>query len=586
MILLGSGTVESREPSNRARDLVQASLAAESQGLERERRFLLEQAINENPDEPSLRWRLGQVREGREWKTFDSVASEWSRSKALAMYDRLREQSPRTLISHLELAAFCEARGLTNEAIAHQMAVLAIDPNHEPTRRKLGFTLFQGRWYLWDDLKEMWARQQRIERSLQRESRRLTRIAIQLQNQQMSIDEASEQLLGDAHVDVIPAWEAYLSSSNSTAAMAVVQTLTTMSQPESTLSLARHACWVDDPTVRCAAIQALRERNEYSYIPAMLSELQGPWTSSTPMILSEGNRLIFRYVASSERHDKNQVRVFDNAYSIVGDVASASQIATQANGLASLQSEYSRSQINTAIDQRNRQIIQALQQVTGESGITSPQDWWNWWDERIEVFSPGEKPWETTFGFRSSTVEGESFAIPIESVGVITRPSISRETIDCLAAGTLVLTNRGPMAIESIRLGDSVWAKNLETGEVRLQPVIRTTVREPSPLVRITCVNEQGFETVIRASGGHPFFVNGRGWVRARELKSGMTLHGLEGVSWVQSAEREEEMTETYNLVVHEYHSYFVGPSGILSHDNSIVTPAVTTVPGFEIAAK
>lgn len=586
LTLMWTGAAEAKEPSKRARDLVQAALAAESHGKELDRRALLEQAIHAEPNEPTLRWRLGQCLDGKDWKSIDTVASEWNRSKALAMYHRLRDQSHPTLASQLELAAFCDRKGLTKEAIAHRMAVLELNPDHETTRKKLGFTLFEGQWYLQDELKEERLRQQRVERALQTESGRLGRIAIQLQKQILSVQEASDELLENEHVDVIPAWEAHLSSAHSKGAMAVVEALTTMPQPESTLALARHACWVDDPNVRAAAIGALCERDEYAYVPAMLSELQGPWTSSTQMVMSEGNRLLFRYVASSELRDKKSVRVFDNAYALAGNMASASQLANQANTLASLQSEYSRSQINAAIEQRNNRVMHVLQQVTGDSTITTPQAWWSWWDERTEVYTPGEKPWEASFGFRNSTVEGEMIPIPMPVFSTASRPSRPRETKDCLAAGTLIQTNRGPMAIESLRIGDSVWAKNLETGEVRLQPVLRTTVREPSHLVRITLTDDRNRETVVRASGGHPFFVSGKGWVRARELTAGTALHGLEGVCWVKSSEVEEEMSETYNLVVHEFHSYFVGPTATLSHDNSIVTPSVTTVPGFEITTK
>ncbi|MCU0708475.1 MAG: HINT domain-containing protein [Pirellula sp.] len=586
LLSIGAGFAVAKEPSNRARELVQASLAAESKGLEQERRTLLEKAISEEPDEPSVRWRLGQILDGREWKSVDSVASEWSRSKALIMYYRLRDGSQPTLASQLELAAFCDAKGLTNEAIAHRMAVLELEPNHEYTRMKLGYTLFEGRWYLRSELEKEWLRARRITKALQTESDDLGRIARRLQRKTMSVQDATDEIVKRASVDVIPAWELCLSSAHGQGAMAVVDALATMPQPESTLALARHACWVDDPIVREAAIQALCDRDEYAYVPAMLSELQGPWTPSTPMVLSEGNRLVFRYMASSESRDKKSVQVFDNAYFLEGNIASASQLANQANTFASLSSEYARSQINASIEQRNKRVIHALQQITGESTITSPQAWWSWWDDRTEVYSSGEKPWEASFGFHNSTVSGAPIMIPPTSFVSSPRPSKPRETKDCLAAGTPILTNRGPLAIESLRIGDLVWSKNLDTGEVRLQPILRTTVRQPSHLIRIRLIDSTNQETILRASGGHPFFVSGKGWIRARDLTSGMTLHGLESVCWVQSAEREEEMNETYNLVVHEFHTYFAGPTATLSHDNSIVTPAVTTVPGFEVAAR
>ncbi len=104
-------------------------------------------------------------------------------------------------------------------------------------------------------------------------------------------------------------------------------------------------------------------------------------------------------------------------------------------------------------------------------------------------------------------------------------------------------------------------AKDANTGEVRLQPVLRTTVREPEPLFRITVekATKDGsmHQSVLRSSGGHPFWVSGQGWHRARLLEPGMRLHGLDGFATVKSIELEDEATRTYNLVIANFHSYF-----------------------------
>lgn len=93
--------------------------------------------------------------------------------------------------------------------------------------------------------------------------------------------------------------------------------------------------------------------------------------------------------------------------------------------------------------------------------------------------------------------------------------------------------------------------------------------------------NADGKSQVIRASGGHPFWVSGKGWVRARELTAGSRLHGLERFIDVKEVEFEEKPTKTFNLVVSEFHSYFVGPEAVLSHDNSLVQPIQSVVPGL-----
>ncbi|HSG70669.1 MAG TPA: polymorphic toxin-type HINT domain-containing protein [Planctomycetaceae bacterium] len=145
----------------------------------------------------------------------------------------------------------------------------------------------------------------------------------------------------------------------------------------------------------------------------------------------------------------------------------------------------------------------------------------------------------------------------------------------CFVQGTPVWTDRGPRPIEKLHIGDSVLTKNVETGELAYKPIIRATVREPNPLVTIDLGPEQ-----ITATGGHPFWVSGRGWVRARELKPGQRLHTPTGSIEIESITEADER-ETYNLVVDGFHTYFVGQSQLLCHDVSITSPTDAVVPGL-----
>ena len=148
--------------------------------------------------------------------------------------------------------------------------------------------------------------------------------------------------------------------------------------------------------------------------------------------------------------------------------------------------------------------------------------------------------------------------------------------MDCLAAGTLVWTDAGPVPIEQIRVGDLVLAQDPESGELAYQPVLRTTVRPRGPLVRVCLVNREVLET----SGGHLFWVAGAGWTKARELLSGCELHGVTGTVRVSITETADE-AETYNLIVADSHSYFVGEGKILCHDNTVRRPTKAKVPGL-----
>jgi len=74
--------------------------------------------------------------------------------------------------------------------------------------------------------------------------------------------------------------------------------------------------------------------------------------------------------------------------------------------------------------------------------------------------------------------------------------------------------------------------------------------------------------------------VSGTGWVKSRELQSGQILHGAAGPVHLSSVELAGE-AETYNLVVADFHTYFVGYRKVLSHDNSMRLPTRAVVPGL-----
>jgi hypothetical protein len=84
----------------------------------------------------------------------------------------------------------------------------------------------------------------------------------------------------------------------------------------------------------------------------------------------------------------------------------------------------------------------------------------------------------------------------------------------------------------------------------------------------------------IRCSGGHPFWVSGEGWVKARHLESAMRLHAVNGTCVIESTQHTG-FEPTYNLIVADFHTYFVGEAKVLSHDNTIRQPTVALVPGL-----
>ena len=71
--------------------------------------------------------------------------------------------------------------------------------------------------------------------------------------------------------------------------------------------------------------------------------------------------------------------------------------------------------------------------------------------------------------------------------------------------------------------------------------------------------SEADGEQTIRSTVGHPYFVVGRGWVHAKDLKVGDRLSGSLGEPLVVTGlEIREEQAKHYNFEVEGFHTYFV----------------------------
>lgn len=142
----------------------------------------------------------------------------------------------------------------------------------------------------------------------------------------------------------------------------------------------------------------------------------------------------------------------------------------------------------------------------------------------------------------------------------------------CFIAGTLVTTEDGHKPIEEIQVGDKVLSEDELTGEVALKEVYATSVSETDEFYHIHVNGEE-----IVATGTHPFYVYKFGWTTARALRAGDVLVLSNGelvtVEWIDH-EILESPINVYNFEVEDFHTYFVGKSGILVHNGKKCTPS------------
>lgn len=138
----------------------------------------------------------------------------------------------------------------------------------------------------------------------------------------------------------------------------------------------------------------------------------------------------------------------------------------------------------------------------------------------------------------------------------------------CFAAGTIVLAARGAIPIEEVREGDLVWAQDDLTAEVGWYRVSRAIQGAENPFLEVRL--ESG-ETIF-ATAEHPFGVVGVGWVPADQLAPGDTLTTATGArSRVASIAPSGRRESVFNLSVEGAHSFFVGESGVLVHNMSVI---------------
>ncbi len=149
----------------------------------------------------------------------------------------------------------------------------------------------------------------------------------------------------------------------------------------------------------------------------------------------------------------------------------------------------------------------------------------------------------------------------------------------CFPAGTLVETDDGPQPIETLREGDNVLSRDVDTGEIGFQP-IRQPVLRWSALMALDIVGEDGFLETIQATPDHPFWVLQQGWTEVADLLAGDELLSADGtVMQVVSLRDVGGETEVYNFEVVNWHTYYVGESRVWVHNSECPGQAYAPLP-------
>ena len=136
------------------------------------------------------------------------------------------------------------------------------------------------------------------------------------------------------------------------------------------------------------------------------------------------------------------------------------------------------------------------------------------------------------------------------------------------------------VAIETVKAGDTLQARDADTGKLEARVVNRTSKVTSYELVTIEVADAASGKVVDTITGtpNHPFYVPGKGWVPLGQLGIGTSLvaraggNNSNGVGLVVKSSRRESHPEgvsVYNFEVDGFHTYFVGKAsgGVWVHN-------------------
>ncbi len=147
-------------------------------------------------------------------------------------------------------------------------------------------------------------------------------------------------------------------------------------------------------------------------------------------------------------------------------------------------------------------------------------------------------------------------------VGVVVRCAT------CFAAGTVVATPHGEQAIETLRVGDKVWAEDPARGTVEPE-LVQAVIQDPvSPLMAVTLGDGNAITTTVT----HAFWVDEgpsrAGWLEAGQLRVGDRLREMDGTEAVVAGLRYNVgQAVVYTLTVAKDHTFFVSNARVLVHN-------------------
>jgi hypothetical protein len=527
---------------------------------------------------------LGYLRTEGAWQAFDAPL-ESERARMLDEYRERRRAAPGNVRGHLSVAAWCQTHGLRDEERAHRTAALVMSsPSEQPhILKSLGYRQVGEEWLSPFEAEDLRLMAIETEKSLRRWGPKVEKIFEQLHGsvRQKNLGRAALAEIEDP--GAIPALEYYFGPQETSQ---LIDKLEAMRAHEASVSLARLAVFSDSIVLRNNAIRALSKRRKEDYVPSLLQLLSYPANSNLAIAVDPGGSA-YIWESAILQETGNRIRVWRTSTAFLpvletmtlshlghgvtdvgigGPATTVAPTTTPADFLRTVidQLHFNDQFVNAnnfSVVQLNKRISNVLSGVSGQPKSINANDWLAWWGDYSGLQQTGT----------------------VKIVEELSEPTVVYQPIvfgfnycSCFKAGTPVWTESGTKAIEQIQVGDRVLAQNVETGEVAFKPVLHTSVRPPHRILRMRAGDDS-----LTCTEGHRFWVAGKAWIRACDVSSGQLLHTATGSIPVESV-TDAGTDRTYNLVVADFHNYFVGKQAILVQDLPLPRATNRLVPGLQ----
>lgn len=607
-----------------AYEYVQAALEAEGRGDFTQRELMLASAAACDQNCPDLMWHKGHVKSpDGSWLSLEECVVNGSQDQnRLKVYAELRDRMRDDVASNLSMATWSIRQGLFPQARAHFERVIDFESDHVAARRALGYQLVQGEWIDPYQIDQLIQQGMAARSSFDLFGKELMTIRRGLESNDAERRRDSESRLFDIHdPQSIPAVLSVFSSANTRISMLLVRWLVQRDNLQSSVTLTRYACLHPEKSVREAATTGLKSRPLHDFVPALLAYVSSPISMTAVPVFADGALVGYRQAFSRQAQDKSDLFVIDTAVQRQAvplllntpsgpdaagtwitvppdEMPENRQVERRIREYADLETRVRQStmnQQNRRIAHQNSRASEVLSAIADKEFSGDANEMWQWWDQTNEteyqLYKPTRNrrvsvrhqiPLYVGVAYAEGGGASGNFSMPSGpnfragglGIGATTRGLVG----ECFAEGTQVLTAQGPRAIETIRVGDIVFARHIETGALVLRPVLQSTQRPARPTTVIRAGDDE-----LRCTKGHLFWVSGAGWTKASKIKKGDVLHGADEPAVVTSV-RNSAPAVTYNLEVADCGTYFVGSKKILSHDVTPRTPTSQTVPGLQLA--